>query len=77
MRQLPLNGQCGKIVHLELSSTPRILHEEIAEFHALKLGMTLSKAAIFTSLRVDQMEWLFMPKTRNVSYLHSLTLRTL
>ena len=35
-------------VHLDLSSTPRILYEEILEFHALKLGITLSKAEILT-----------------------------
>jgi len=36
------------LVHLYLFPTPRILYEEIAEFHALKLGILLSKAEILT-----------------------------
>jgi len=36
------------LVHLDLFSTPRILYEEIAEFHALKLGIKLNKAEILT-----------------------------
>jgi len=37
------------LVHLDLFSAPRILYEEI-EFHALKLGITLTKAKILTFL---------------------------
>jgi len=36
------------VVHFDLFSTPRTLHEEIVEFHALKLGIKLSKAEILT-----------------------------
>jgi len=61
-------------VHLDLSSTPRILYEEILEFHALKLGITLSKAKIlkFFADGVDQREWPLTLRIRNVSSWNSL-----
>ena len=62
------------LVHLDFFPTPCTLYEEIAEFHALKLGITLSKAKIlkFFADGVDQREWPLTLRIRNVSSWNSL-----